>query len=310
MGYMSSKEAASRWGISERRVRILCSEGRVDGAVRSGWSWNIPDTLDKPADGRLLRHLKNFSLRSGSYSFSRLEELKKRWISLDAYQERTFLSNPLELGLLVHFLLSCDGVDVPVASVISILKGTLVPSVSLDLHLLVINIRENLIFLETLMTDREAEENGIWSESRLVDFYAHLVHGLSGIQKPVRYRDARIKSSNAFGNDTREYTVETQMKSLFFQYEKDWPQLHPFVRAAFVGGELLRIQPFGQHSALCAWLVLTGEFLCAGYPPPVIAQDKTEELGAALAMTARRGNYQHLIRLLEDAVEFRVQEEE
>ncbi len=74
------------------------------------------------------------------------------------------------------------------------------------------------------------------------------------------------------------------MKSLFFQYEKDWPQLHPFVRAAFVGGELLRIQPFGQHSALCAWLVLTGEFLCAGYPPPVIAQDKTEELGAALAM--------------------------
>ncbi|NLA98591.1 MAG: cell filamentation protein Fic, partial [Spirochaetales bacterium] len=29
--YISAKEAAKKWGISERRVRILCSEGRVDG---------------------------------------------------------------------------------------------------------------------------------------------------------------------------------------------------------------------------------------------------------------------------------------
>ena len=31
MKYMTVTEAAQRWGISDRRVRLLCSEGRIDG---------------------------------------------------------------------------------------------------------------------------------------------------------------------------------------------------------------------------------------------------------------------------------------
>lgn len=53
MEWMSVKEAAQRWGITERRVTLLCSEGRIEGAVKQGRSWMIPAAARKPADSRV-----------------------------------------------------------------------------------------------------------------------------------------------------------------------------------------------------------------------------------------------------------------
>ncbi|NMC64110.1 MAG: helix-turn-helix domain-containing protein [SAR324 cluster bacterium] len=52
MEYITAKEAAEKWGISQRRVQLLCEQGRVVGAVRLGWAWAIPKEADKPADAR------------------------------------------------------------------------------------------------------------------------------------------------------------------------------------------------------------------------------------------------------------------
>ena len=52
-GYMTLKEAASKWGISDRRINALCLEGRIDGATRAGTMWLIPDQAKKPEDARL-----------------------------------------------------------------------------------------------------------------------------------------------------------------------------------------------------------------------------------------------------------------
>ena len=49
---MTVKEAAEKWGISDRRIRVLCAEGRIPGACREGRSWKIPIDAEKPADGR------------------------------------------------------------------------------------------------------------------------------------------------------------------------------------------------------------------------------------------------------------------
>lgn len=43
MTYISVSEAARKWNISERRVRVLCSEERIEGAVKFGRSWSIPN---------------------------------------------------------------------------------------------------------------------------------------------------------------------------------------------------------------------------------------------------------------------------
>ena len=50
---MSVKEAAQLWNISERRVTILCREGRISGAVKEGKAWQIPSDAQKPVDKRI-----------------------------------------------------------------------------------------------------------------------------------------------------------------------------------------------------------------------------------------------------------------
>lgn len=52
MEYMSAPEAAKKWGISERRVQILCSEGRIEGVSKLGYMWLIPHNAEKPIDKR------------------------------------------------------------------------------------------------------------------------------------------------------------------------------------------------------------------------------------------------------------------
>ena len=49
---MTTKQAAEKWSISDRRVRTLCVNGQVDGAWREGKIWYIPDSTPKPIDGR------------------------------------------------------------------------------------------------------------------------------------------------------------------------------------------------------------------------------------------------------------------
>lgn len=58
MNYMTAKEAADLWSISQRRVATLCSDGRIDGAERVSNMWLIPKDSPKPNDKRSLRYTK------------------------------------------------------------------------------------------------------------------------------------------------------------------------------------------------------------------------------------------------------------
>ena len=51
------KEVAELWNLSERRVAILCKEGRIPGAVKQGKSWLIPADARKPADNRMKNNM-------------------------------------------------------------------------------------------------------------------------------------------------------------------------------------------------------------------------------------------------------------
>jgi len=53
--YISVREAAEKWEISERRIQKLCEETRIDGVVRFGRSWAIPKSSLKPSDNRVKR---------------------------------------------------------------------------------------------------------------------------------------------------------------------------------------------------------------------------------------------------------------
>lgn len=59
MEYMSCPEAAEKWGISERRVQILCKENRIPGVSKIGYMWLIPKSAVKPFDKRIKRSVDN-----------------------------------------------------------------------------------------------------------------------------------------------------------------------------------------------------------------------------------------------------------
>ncbi len=58
MDYMTAKEAAGLWGISQRQVAILCGEGRIPNAQMINHVWHIPKDAVKPNAGRSPRDLK------------------------------------------------------------------------------------------------------------------------------------------------------------------------------------------------------------------------------------------------------------
>ena len=51
--FITLAEASEKWGISERRIRTLCAEGRIEGVTRFGRSWAIPADTEKPSYKRI-----------------------------------------------------------------------------------------------------------------------------------------------------------------------------------------------------------------------------------------------------------------
>jgi hypothetical protein len=56
MDYITAQEAADKWGITRRRVQILCVEGRIKGAMKKANLWLLPEDAEKPIDGRSVRY--------------------------------------------------------------------------------------------------------------------------------------------------------------------------------------------------------------------------------------------------------------
>lgn len=53
MDYLTIQEVAEKWGITTRRIQVLCSEGRLPGAKKFGRQWAIPADIEKPNDARI-----------------------------------------------------------------------------------------------------------------------------------------------------------------------------------------------------------------------------------------------------------------
>ena len=52
MEYLTTVEMSKNWGITSRRIGVLCSEGRIEGAIKKGKTWLIPSDTVKPLDAR------------------------------------------------------------------------------------------------------------------------------------------------------------------------------------------------------------------------------------------------------------------
>ncbi len=53
MDYISIKQLSDKWGLSTRRIQILCRDGRIPGAMRIANTWAVPLDAEKPKDARI-----------------------------------------------------------------------------------------------------------------------------------------------------------------------------------------------------------------------------------------------------------------
>jgi len=99
MKYLSVKETAEKWSVSERSVRNYCAEGRIDGAFLVGKTWNIPENAKKPERANKSTHTDNALL-------NRLKEEKRAQVRGGIYHkiqiELTYNSNHIEGSRLTH----------------------------------------------------------------------------------------------------------------------------------------------------------------------------------------------------------------
>ena len=60
-GYLKISEISEKWGIKERSINTFCFEGRIEGAIKFGNTWAIPEDAKKPKDERIKtgKYIKN-----------------------------------------------------------------------------------------------------------------------------------------------------------------------------------------------------------------------------------------------------------
>ena len=61
MEYLTTVEMSEKWNITSRRIGVLCSEGRIDGAIKKGKTWLIPSNAVKPGDARYKKNLRRIN---------------------------------------------------------------------------------------------------------------------------------------------------------------------------------------------------------------------------------------------------------
>ncbi len=61
MEFITVKEAAEKWNLSERRLQAMCNEGIIPGVMKFGHAWAIPKNAEKPVDKRIKsgKYIKN-----------------------------------------------------------------------------------------------------------------------------------------------------------------------------------------------------------------------------------------------------------
>lgn len=299
MKYISVKEASKKWGITERRVRILCSENRIDGVVKTSWAWNIPSTAEKPSDGRTIRHIKNIDLRVDSFSFNELLNKQNQFNKIISNSEkiREYFDDSINRFLLV----ALNEENFNTQDILNTFNNIEDTALKYKEKMLVLNAKSILInfykqtgFGPILPYCDKATP--FISEKRINEIYQDLYRNVDDYYLP-KYRVAKVSNPSSY--DLKEYDVSIQIETLMFQYENEWSLLNPLVKACFMFAGLLRINPYKKHNFLLASIIFAAILLENNFPLSIIPISVIEELRANLALTLSQSNYTKLINLFE-----------
>lgn len=248
--FMTVKDAAAKWGISDRRVRILCSEGKIPGAFQQGHSWKIPENAAKPTDGRF------------KTSFSLLEIIDQKKKELDSRRpltegevarlnedfaiEYTYNSNAIEGNTLT--LRETD----------MVLRGLTIDQKPLKEHMEVVGHKEAFDFVRELV-----QKNEPLSE-RVIQQIHFLVLADKREDRGV-YRRVPVRIMGAYHEPVQPYMIQPSMEQLMSRYAESTE--HIVTKLARFHIEFEGIHPFIDGNGRTGRLLVNLELMKAGYPP-------------------------------------------
>jgi len=214
MNYISINEASEKWKISDRRIRVLCGEGRIEGAVKVGRNWSIPRDAVKPSDGREGKRKKYIGL---TYDFNLVDKLKD---SIDTYRPLSVnLAKSLHEKLVVEWTYNSNAIEgntLTMSETKVVLEGITIGGKSMVEHLETINHREAILFIEDLIAAKET-----LSEWNMKNIHALILKEIDN-KNSGRYRNENILISGAKHIPPKHFELDHLMQKLIKEYGQEW----------------------------------------------------------------------------------------
>ena len=249
--YMTVKEAAAKWGISDRRIRVLCSEGKILGAYQEGRGWQIPIDAEKPADGRFRSKesiLSQIDRKKAELDGRRpLTEGELERLNEEFTVEYTYNSNAIEGNTLT--LRETD----------LVLRGLTIDQKPLKDHIEAVGHKEAFDYVRELV-----KEKAPLTESIIRQIH-YLV--LADKKKDDRgvYRRVPVRIMGAHHEPVQPYLIEPKMEQLLLDYAAS--EDHIVTKLARFHIEFEGIHPFIDGNGRTGRLIVNLELMKAGYPP-------------------------------------------
>ena len=248
--YISVKQASEKWGISDRRVRILCSDGRIPGVIREGRSWKIPAGAGKPEDGRYKSAenlLDSIDRKKTELDSKRpLTEGEVERLTEEFVVEYTYNSNAIEGNTLT--LRETD----------MVLRGLTIAQKPLKDHMEAVGHKEAFDFVRDLVKAQEP------LSERIIKQIHYLVLADKKDDRGV-YRRVPVRIMGAKHEPVQPYLIQPKMEQLLESYNNSKEHIIP--RLARFHIEFEGIHPFIDGNGRTGRLLINLELMKAGYPP-------------------------------------------
>ncbi len=248
--FITIRQASEKWGISDRRIRTLCAEGKIPGAYRDGRSWKIPADATKPADGRYKSKeslLLQIDRKKSELDNKRpLTEGELFRLNEEFAVEYTYNSNAIE------------GNSLTLRETDMVLKGLVIDKKPLKDHMEVVGHKEAFDFVSSLVKD-----NAALSESIIKQIH-YLVLADKKDDRGV-YRRVPVHIMGAHNEHVQPYLIAPKMEQLLLSYSESTE--HIITKLARFHLEFESIHPFIDGNGRTGRLLVNLELMKAGYPP-------------------------------------------
>lgn len=288
MEYIKVSEAAARWGISARRVRILCAEGRIGGVIRKGNLYMIPADALRPSDGRshrassvgqtpLLEQIDR--LKAELSGFRPLSPAETDALRQEFIVEHTYNSNAIE------------GNTLTLQETQLVLQGVTIDRKPLKDHLEIVGYKEAFEYVEQLAREQRP----------LTNYEICAIHSLVLADRQEdrgRWRRVPVRIAGALTTPAQPYQIEPLMSELLADMDSLYRQLHTVEKVALFHLRFESIHPFIDGNGRTGRLLMNLQLIQAGYPPVNVKFADRRRYYEAFDDYARSGSPQSMTVLI------------